>query len=182
MTFHPFFHDMDPHEIECKKRLAIWFTQHFISDKRYEGCVSISCGSGFFEVYMLDELSPGFFKAFYIVEDPEMSDCERKQIRDNFLPRSVIYLNGSDGVLADILTNHARWLVIGINMNFYNEWDFRREFSECVSDRTDYFFVWCPYFHDTCHVITNRTDIDWNDFPFHVQIDHNIWKYPFFEG
>lgn len=179
MTFHPFFHDMDPHEIECKKQLAVWFAHHFISDNKYHGCVSISSGSGFFEVYMLDELSPGFFRQFYIIEDPEMSDCERDQIRDNFSSTNIVHLNGHEGALRNLLARNVRWLVIGINMNFYNQWDFRKEL---LSHMTDYFFIWCPYFRGTCHVITNRTDVDWSDFPLPFEVDQNIWKYPFFEG
>lgn len=153
--FHPFFHDADSKEVEQKKQiieLLVKDTQ-WPKAKKYV-FVSISTGSGFFEIMLLQHLR--FFSYGYIIEDEGIVDDVRLHSNMRLTCVPFQYIKGETGCLEQIIKeDDTHYIFMGINMNFYNDWNFFNEFFHWKSNNNasvSYFFLWNPHFHREFHV------------------------------
>lgn len=172
--FNPLYHDQDPHEIEQKIKLEKYIYDHLQLLSGISVFMTISPGSGFLELLLLNHLPTGFFKEVIIVEDPDFE--HREIIMDNF-SNQCYWLDGQSSSLSIFKNSRVRWFVFGLNMNFYNEWDFKTEFLAFSNhNHVYYLFIWYPHMgrYENDAFFTTNIDHQGIEFPFHsVQLSLN---------
>lgn len=172
MTFNALYHDKDPYEIEQKIKLEGYLYNVIQSLPKLSVFMTISPGSGFLEVLLLNHLPTAFFKEVVIVEDPDCGNHIREIIMNNF-SNKCYWLDGQSDSLSIFHNNKMHWFVFGLNMNFFNEWDFKTEFFKFSNQNNIYYlFIWYPHmgkYNNDCNNCFITTNIDCAvEFPFHV--------------